>query len=232
IRFDLRRKEESGSRSYGSFALGTRLVGTSVQQENGESTRVFHMGSKNFDIELYPETAGLVVDIAAHLQERIKTLDLSHGVQSLKKLRQRGQTESRTKAPEVPGIQINDESGSEVFFKAIYSLDVYNIQIAWNMASAPSTKSGRRPDDLVFSIKRVELSNKKRNAAKLRIEDMQLQMVPDSIDRRQRSLTSALLPEVVFNVAYTSTGKDVRVAFQAAGKSLDLRATSDFILPA
>lgn len=232
IRFDLRRKEESGSRSYGSFALGTRLVGTSVQQENGESTRVFHMGSKNFDIELYPETAGLVVDIAAHLQERIKTLDLSHGVQSLKKLRQRGQTESRTKAPEVPGIQINDESGSEVFFKAIYSLDIYNIQIAWNMASAPSTKSGRRPDDLVFSIKRVELSNKKRNAAKLRIEDMQLQMVPDSIDRRQRSLTSALLPEVVFNVAYTSTGKDVRVAFQAAGKSLDLRATSDFILPA
>ena len=232
IRFDLRRKEESGSRSYGSFALGTRLVGTSVQQENGESTRVYHLGSKDFDIELYPESAALVVDIAAHLQERIKTLDLSYGVQRLKKLRQRGHTESRTKPPETPGIQIHDESGSEVFFKAIYSLDIYSIQVAWNMASAPSTKSGRRPDDLVFSIKRVELSNKKRNAAKLRIEDMQLQMVPDSMSRRQRSLTSALLPEVVFNVAYTSSGKDVRVAFQAAGKSLDLRATSDFILPA
>lgn len=232
IRFDLRRKEESGSRSYGNFALGTKLVGTAIQQENGESTRVFHLGSKQFDIELYPETAALVVDIAAHLQERIKTLDLSHGVQRLKKLRQRGHTESRAKPPEIPGIQINDEAGSEVFFKSIYSLDVYSIQIAWNMASAPSTKSGRRPDDLVFSIKRVELSNKKRNAAKLRIEDMQLQMVPDSIDRRKRSLTSALLPELVFNVAYTSSGKDVRVAFQAAGKSLDLRATSDFILPA
>lgn len=232
IRFDLSRREEFGSRSYGSFALGIRLVGTSVQQDSGDTTRSYHLDSKNFDIELYPETAGLVVDIAAHLQERIKTLDLSHEVQRLKKLRRRGQTESKAKTPEIPGIQVNDEPGSEVFFNAIYSLDFCNIQVGWNMASAPSTKSGRRPDDLVFSIKRVELSNKKRNAAKLRIEDMQLQMVPDSIDRRKRSLTSALLPEVVFNVAYASTGEEVRVAFQAAGKSLDLRATSDFILPA
>lgn len=232
VGFDLIRKEDSGSRSYGSFVFGTRLVGTSVQQDNGDTTRSYHLDSMNFDVELYPETAGLVVDIAAHLQERIKTLDLSHEVKRLKKLRRRGQTESKAKPPEIPGIQVNDESDTEVFFNAIYSLDFYNIQVAWNMASAPSTKSGRRPDDLVFSIKRVELSNKKKNAAKLRIEDMQLQMVPGSTERRKRSLTSALLPEVVFNVAYTSTGKEIRVAFQAAGKSLDLRATSDFILPA
>ncbi|EYE95575.1 putative fermentation associated protein (Csf1) [Aspergillus ruber CBS 135680] len=234
IRLDLRKQEESGSCSYGSFAIGTRLVGTSVQHENGETMRAYHLDSKNFDVELYPQTAVLVVDIAAHLQERIKTLDLSHEVERFKKLRRRGQTESKTKIPEIPGIQVNDEpeSDAQVFFNAIYTLDFYNIQIGWNMTSVLSTKSGRRPDDLVFSIKRVELSNKKKNAAKLRIEDMQLQMVPAGIDRRKRSLTSALLPELVFNVAYSSRGKEVRLAFQAAGKSLDLRATSDFIIPA
>lgn len=234
ISFDLRKQEKSGSRSYGSFAVGTRLVGTSVQHENGETMRAYHLDSKDFDVELYPQTAALVVDIAAHLQERIKTLDLSHEVERFKKLRRRGQTESKAKPPDVPGIQVNDEPGPEtqVFFNAIYTLDFYSIQIGWNMTSVLSTKSGRRPDDLVFSIKRVELSNKRKNAAKLRIEDMQLQMVPAGMNRRRRSLTSALLPELVFNVAYSSRGKEVRLAFQAAGKSLDLRATSDFIIPA
>jgi hypothetical protein len=36
----------------------------------------------------------------------------------------------------------------------------------------------------------------------------------------------ALMPELVFNVAYSSKGKEVWLAFQAAGKSLDIRATS------
>lgn len=232
ISFDLNRQEKSGSRCYGSFAVDTRLVGTSVQHENGETMRAYHLDSNNFDIELFPETAGLVVDIAAHLQERIKNMDLSHEVERFKKLRRRGQTESKARPPDIPGIQVNDESDSQVFFNAIYSLDFYNIQIGWNMASTQSTISGRRADDLVFSVKHVELSNKKKNAAKLRIEDMQLQLVPPSMDRRKRSLTSALLPEVVFNVAYSLVGKEVRLAFQAAGKSLDLRATSDFIIPA
>ena len=232
ISFDLRRQEKSRSRSYGSFAVSTRLVGSSVLQDKGELMRAYHLDSKHFNLELFPETASLVVDIAAHLQERIKSLDLSHEVKRFKKLRQRGQTEGKANPPEIPGIQVNDEVDSHVLLNAIYSLEFYNIQIGWNMASAPSTTSGRRPDDLVFSTKRLELSNKRKNAAKLRIEDMQLQMVPDSMDRRKRWLTSALLPEVVFNVAYSSAGKEARLAFQAAGKSLDLRATSDFILPA
>lgn len=61
---------------------------------------------------------------------------------------------------------------------------------------------------------------------------MQLQMVPYGADRGKRSLNSALMPELVFNVAYASKGKEVWLAFQAAGKSLDIRATSEFIIPA
>ncbi|PYI08442.1 fermentation associated protein [Aspergillus sclerotiicarbonarius CBS 121057] len=229
ISLDLRKEEASRSRSYCSFAIDAKLQGTTTR-DSRETRRVFHLTSKRFDIELFPETAALVVDMAAHLQERIKTLDLSQEVKRFKILRHRGHTEK--KGLEVPSIQVEDVGSSEGLFDAMYSLDFNDIQVGWNMTTTPSRVAARKPNDLVFSIKRVELSNKRANAAKLRIEDVQLQMVPVSGNRRKRSPNSALLPELVFNVAYSSAGKEVRLAFQAAGKSLDLRATSDFILPA
>ncbi|KAF7620732.1 putative fermentation associated protein [Aspergillus flavus] len=226
ISFDLRKQEATISRSYCNFTIDAKLQGTSMLRENGEARRVFHFSSKRFDVELFPETAALVVDMATHLQERIKTLDLSHEVKRFKKLRRRANA-----VPRVPSIQVNDDSRSEDLFSAMFSLDLNLIQVGWNMSTVPLPISGRKPDDLVFSIRRLELSNKRTNTAKLRIEDMQLQMVPYLGNRRTRSLNSALLPELVFNVAYSSAGREVRLAFQAAGKSLDIRATSDFILP-
>ncbi|RHZ51024.1 putative fermentation associated protein (Csf1) [Aspergillus thermomutatus] len=232
IIFDLKKREASQSRSFCSIAVEAKLQRTSVTRKDGEARRAYHLNSKKFDIELFSETAALVVDIAAHLQDRIKTLDLSHEVKRLRKLRHRCHAESTAQAPEIPKIEISDEATPNDLFKDMYSLDLNNIQIGWNMSTLPQHRSGRKPDDLVFSIKRVDLSNSRINAAKLRIEDMQLQMVPASGDRRKRSLNSALMPELVFNVAYSSNETEVLLALQAAGKSLDMRATSDFILPA
>ncbi|KAJ5209525.1 hypothetical protein N7449_003904 [Penicillium cf. viridicatum] len=231
IRFELQRQEKAGSQSYGGFSAGVKLQGTSAVRENGEITRAYHFTSDKFDIELFAETAALVVDIAVYTQERIKTLDLSHEVKRLRKLRHGGNIDTKDGATDAPEIHVNDDSTPETFLNALYSLQFRTIQIAWNMATM-HTKSGRQPEDLVFSIQQVELSNKKKNAAKLRIENMQLQMVPFGADRGKRSLNSALMPELVFNVAYSSKGKEVWLAFQAAGKSLDIRATSEFIIPA
>ncbi|KAL2825205.1 hypothetical protein BDW59DRAFT_146611 [Aspergillus cavernicola] len=232
ISFDLSKKGASSARSYCSFAIDAKLRGTSTTGENGKTLQAFHLTSKNCDIELSPETAALVVDVATHLQERMKTLDLSHEVKRFKRLRHRVHSQTKPKTSEVPSVQIPDSGPyADDLFGAIFSLDLNNIQVAWNMATFSQATSSRRPDDLVFSIKRVDLSNKKTNAAKLRIENVQLQMVSISGDRKKRGLNSALLPELVFNVAYSSMAEDVRVAFQAAGKSLDIRITSDFILP-
>ncbi|KAF4215589.1 hypothetical protein CNMCM8980_010574 [Aspergillus fumigatiaffinis] len=232
IVFDLKKRQASQSRSFCSIAVEAKLQGTSVTREDGEIRRAYHLNSKKFDVELFSETAALVVDIASHLQDRIKTLDLSHEVKRLRKLRRRGHAELTAQAPEIPKIKISDETMPNDLFRDMYSLHLNNIQIGWNMSTLPQHRSGRKPDDLVFSIKRVDLSNSRPNAAKLRIEDMQLQMVPASGDRRKRSLNSALMPELVFNVAYSSNEREILLALQAAGKSLDVRATSDFILPA
>jgi hypothetical protein len=230
INFELRRQETSRGLPYGGFSAGVKLQGTSAVRENGEVTRSYHFTSDRFDIELYAETAALVADIAVYTQERIKTLDLSHEVKRLSKLRHRAH-DTKDRSAAAPEIQLNDHSTPETFLNALYSLQFQHIQVAWNMATMHS-HSGRNPEDLVFSIQQVELSNKKKNAAKLRIENMQLQMVPYGTDRGKRSLNSALMPELVFNVAYSSRGKELWLAFQAAGKSLDIRATSEFIIPA
>lgn len=232
VGLELKKQEKSRSRSYGRLGIDVRLLGSSSTRERGEVVRAYHLSSDKLDIDLFPETAVLVVDIATHLQERIRTLDLPHEVKRLKKLRQRGQSESNANLVKIPDIKVNDTSGPEALFNTIFSLEFNNIQMSWNTATGPSNARARLPDDLVFSIKRVDLSNKRKNAAKLRIEDLELRMVAPSANRRKRSLNSALMPELVFNVAYSSKGNELRLAFQAAGKSVDLRATSDFMLPA
>ncbi|KAJ5225946.1 hypothetical protein N7468_007171 [Penicillium chermesinum] len=231
IKCELMRQEDGRRKSYGGFSLGVKLQGTSSARENGEVIRAYHLTSDKFDIELFAETAALVVDIAIYTQERIKNLDLSHEVKRLRRLRHRNHIEHP--GPEMPKIQIESEDNAtaETFLNAMYSLEFRAIQVAWNMASPLSSGSNRQPEDLVFSIQQVELSNKKKNSARLRIADMQLQMVPFHADRKKRSLNSALMPEVVFNVAYYSSGTELRLAFQAAGKALDIRATSEFIIP-
>ena len=232
VALDLRRQERSLNESCGGFILDARILGKSRPNERGDIVRVYDLASKGLEVELFADSASLVVDIAAHLQERIKTLDISQDVKRFRKLRHLTQPDVTIVAREVPDIEITDKTTSPALYDAIYTIEFVNIQVSWNMVEPFSAQTGRESEDLVFSIGCVTLSRTRENAAKLRIEDMQLQMTPKSNDKRKRSLNSALMPELVFNVAYLSTSEDLRLAFQAAGKSLDIRATSEFILPA
>jgi hypothetical protein len=229
IIFKLSRRSEGALEPCGNFVFTARLTATSRESANGDEIRSYHIKSGALEINLFAETASTVVDVMGHLQDRIKDLDLSREVHYLQKLRKPN-----------PRISINGE-GSKVSESipastnlciSMYSLEMFNIQIGWIVGGTISDHSGKEKENLVLSLKRIDLSTRKENAAKLTIEDLQLQMVPSSQDGRQRSQNSALLPEVVFNVAYVSTADSRRLAFQAIGKSLDLRLTSQFIIPA
>ena len=87
-------------------------------------------------------------------------------------------------------------------------------------------------EDLVLSIELVEFGTRTKKSARLTIQNFQLQMVPPDQDLKVRSHHSALLPEIIFNVAHVSNVEARRFAFQAVGKSLDLRLTSGFVIPA
>ena len=232
ILLELTKRERSRNQTYGRFSIDAKFLGTSQVSDNGERLRAYHLSSKGFSIELSPETASLAVDVASYMQERIKTTGFTHEVRRFRRLRRRTQSGSKAELSNAPLIKVNDSSEEqEDLFNAVFSLVLENVQVAWNMTTVQSTISGYRPEDLVFSIRRFDLSSKKKNTAKLRIEDARLQIVPPNTDRRKRSLNSALLPELVFNAAYLTSGKEVKLAFQAAGKSVDLRVKSDFMLP-
>ncbi|OCK83513.1 hypothetical protein K432DRAFT_423313 [Lepidopterella palustris CBS 459.81] len=203
-----------------------------AQSESQIEKRLYSVRSSGLEVNVVADTASAVVDVLNHLQDKIKELDLSKERKYLRKLRHTKSRVTDREANETANAEDTTSVSSGVLFTSSYSLELLNIQISWIVGNSVPAYPGIEPEDLVLSFRRIDLSTKREDAARLMIEDMQLQMIPSSVDKKQRSLNSALLPEVVFNVAYSSTKDDRKLAFQAAGKSLDLRLESRFILPA
>ncbi len=230
ITFELSRWNKNIMEPCGNLSFGAILTISSKISIIGDEIKSIHLKSDGLEINLFADTASSVVDVIGHLQEKIKDIDFSREKQYLRKLRKNK-----------PRIAINDDqqepeestSGSTIMFASMYLLELLNIQVSWLVGTYEiNPSSGVEKENLVLSLRRIDLSTRKENAARLTIENLQLQMVPASHNKAQRSLNSALLPEVIFNVGYVSTADARRLAFQAAGKSLDLRLTSQFIRPA
>ncbi|EFR00097.1 hypothetical protein MGYG_03103 [Nannizzia gypsea CBS 118893] len=247
ISVNVQRTNMYDSFTYGKVAFGAQFSGSFKDLPDGKTMRLFHLRSSGLEIGMSAETASLVLDIIAHLQEGIKTIDLSQDIARLRKsrrlsfLRRKHKRITHTAAPPTEPIALDDDSQeSSDFLNATYSVELSNIQISWLVLENTSSRKIDNPaprheadaEDLVFSIRKVELTTKEINAARLRIQQMQLQMVPVAHDKKRRSQNSALLPEAVFNVSFVSVKSKWKVTLNAAGKALDLRTTSDFIIPA
>ncbi|KAK3365418.1 hypothetical protein B0H63DRAFT_566033 [Podospora didyma] len=190
--------------SCGNLAFGALITASSRPTEDGKEKRFFNVRSNAFEINLSPDTVSTVVDVLGHMGDKIKDLDTSRELEYLRKLRQ-----SR------PRIAINDAEEEEetdiidTFLSSVtYTFEICNIQIAW-LVNKPDEQPSIGKDDLLLSLERIEFD-----------------------DQKTRSPNSALLPEVMFNIAYVSTSDARRLAFQAVGKSVDIRLTSGFIIPA
>ncbi|KAI4114788.1 MAG: hypothetical protein LQ345_004493 [Seirophora villosa] len=224
------RTTQGQQRPCGEFSLGLVLQATSKPNERQELVRAYQLRSSQCKTIIYTETAAAIIDLLDDLRESFSDIDLSNEVKGLQKLRRATMADAGTcvpsKSPE------SDEGQPMALFSAMYSLELENLRVVWRIGDSIPLSPGRNAEDLVLSFTKIDLSTRRDNAAKLVIQDFQLQMVPTSQLPTDRSLNSALLPEVVFNVAYMSSAAERRFAFQAAGKQLDLRLTSQFILPA
>ncbi len=229
IQLNMLRSDGLDLRNCGEIMFEAILRSTSKLNDEGELVRAYQIHSDGLQINIYMETASVIVAIFGHLQDTLKTFDLSHEVKSLRKL---GYSRPRSGSHLAQPNDYSQPQKAASLFNATYSLELTNICITWRIGDSLLLPPGRQPEDLVLSFTKIDLATRKQNAARLLIQDFQLQMAPSSNASTERSLNSALLPEVVFNVAYVSTSQDRRLAFQAAGKSLDLRLTSQFILPA
>ncbi|KAM5365630.1 hypothetical protein ACJZ2D_010902 [Fusarium nematophilum] len=228
IGLDIRRGREGSMRSCGSLGVGVTISASSTLGEDDKEDWSFNFSSDDFECNLAPETISTVVDVLGYMGEKIKDLDTSRELDYLRKLRQ-----------SKPKITINgDEELSEdvdiidsVLGSVRYQFQLRNIRVCWIVADSSADESSTK-EDLVMSVKLFEFGTRTRRSARLSIENFQVQMVPPGQDLNVRSLHSALLPVVTFNIAYMSTSSARRMAFQAVGESLDLRLTSAFIVPA
>ncbi|EMR67279.1 putative fermentation associated protein [Eutypa lata UCREL1] len=226
VKFDVEKGSQERMRSCGNLEISALITATSRESEDGTELRAIDFESNGLQINLSPDTVSTSVDVLGYMSDKIKDLDTSRELEYLRKLRQ-----------SKPKIVVNDkeeEPEKDIFdsflSSIMYSFVVQNIQFAWLVSNSQEAVRGQ--EDLVLSFTKIELTTRRKRTAKLTIEDLQLQMVPPGQERTQRSLNSALLPEVILNLAYVSTSETRRLAFQAIGKTLDIRLTSAFIVPA
>ncbi|KAL2264311.1 hypothetical protein VTK26DRAFT_7277 [Humicola hyalothermophila] len=231
IAFEIQRGRADAMNSCGSVSFGAQITASSRRGEDGKDKKAFHVRSDAFEVNLSPDTVSTVVDVLGYMGDKIKDLDTSRELEYLKKLKQ-----------SKPRIAIDDGEAKEntkeetdlidAFLSSLtYTFEICNIEITC-LVNRPEEEPSFGKEDLVLCLRRIELGTRTRNSARLTIENLQLQMVHPSHDRTLRSPNSALLPEVIFNVAYVSTPNARRLAFQAVGKPLDVRLTSSFIIPA
>lgn len=234
IALGLRRRSPDAVTNFGKVAFALHATGVTETDEAGNMVQVYHASSHGLQVDMYPETAFLAIDVAAFLQDRIKSFTLNDEARQFRPLR-RLTIAGLEQRPHLPSVQEDDASGpasSIAIFDSVYNLELNAIRARWILRDRKLMSPTRELEDLVFSIAKIDLKTKREGSARLAIMELQLQMVPKSTDPAQRTSNSALLPEMVFHVQYLSTKQDRRYAFQAAGKALDLRLASDFILPA
>ncbi|KAF1913034.1 hypothetical protein BDU57DRAFT_342824 [Ampelomyces quisqualis] len=205
-----------------------------TEKESTPTRRLYRVHSTGLEVNMFAGTASAVVDVVNHLQDKIKDLDLSKEKKYLRRLRHTKSRISYRRDKSIRSDADNDSNsvGSGALFTSTYSLELLDLQISWIVGNSIAPFARNEIEDLVLSFRKIGLSTQRDDAARLVIEDMQLQMVPVTASKKKRSLNSALLPMVVFNVAYASTKDTRKVAFQAAGKSLDLQLDSHFVIPA
>ncbi|KAL1608538.1 Macrophage colony-stimulating factor 1 receptor [Paraconiothyrium brasiliense] len=233
ISVDLTLSDKKSIRRCGNITFAAVLQVT-AEQKAEPPRRVYRLKSSGLAVNIFADTASAVVDVMNHLQDKIKDLDLSTEKKYLKKLRHTKSKHSHkgdTSTNEVAETDAHMVS-SGALFTSTYSLELLDIYVSWIVGNSIEPYPKTESEDLVLSFRRIDLSTRKDDAARLTIEDMQLQMVPVSASKKDRSANSALLPEVVFNVAYSSTQDTRKVAFHAAGKALHLLLDSRFIRPA
>jgi len=215
--------------SCGYVEFHASLLFSTKGTPEGKSARAFFIKSRSLRVDLFAETASTIVDVAGHLQDKLKDLDLSREVKYLRKLRK-----------SKPLIAVDyagaGQSGIELFSSMI-AVEMMGIQVSWIVGNSGSSLStGHSRQNLVLSFKRIDLATaaRKENEACLTIEEFLLEVVDSNTERKQsvRSENSALMPEVVFNAAYFVNESDRRLAIQAKGTSLDLRVTSSVVLAA
>lgn len=220
--------------TFGRLRTGIHLSGLTEVADDGQEVQNFRLTTSGINIDLYAETVVMAVDLMTFLQDRIKTLAAAENAKKLRPLRRFTMIASDAK-PLIPAkneeIEYDDDESTGLL-TSTFAVELKSICLRWLISSTRKDLSGHTVEDMAFTVTKIDLRTRREASARLSIKNLQLQLVPRGKDPFQRTANSALLPEMVFNAAYARAKSTRKFAFKAAGKVLDVRLASNFILPA
>ena len=217
----------------GNASLSITLHFKSHIDGAGNLARELKMESDGLAVNAYPETAFTAVDVINHLQDQLKDLDLSTEMDYLRRLRD---GRRNTVIQRISRKGLTGDGGEATFspmdlLSVTTTVELTNIRVSWIVPTSYGGSHLKQISDLVLGLDRVEFTTRGGREAKLAIQDLQVEMVKKGSTLTKRALNSALMPEVSFTVAYWTVGKSRSLAFKAAGKPLEIRLDSKFIVP-
>lgn len=219
--------------SFGKLQTSLRVSGTTEIGDDGHEVQNFRMLSDGISLDLYAETVILAADLVTFLQARIKSLAASEDAKKFKPLRR-----LTLAATDIRPAILDEEADTEDeepmgLLDSTFSLELNAICLRWLLSQRGTDSFPVASESMVFSLNKIDLRTKREASARLVIKGLQLQLVPQNqSDPFERSANSALLPEMVFNAAYARGTSTRKFAFKAAGKLLDVKLASNFIIPA
>jgi hypothetical protein len=156
-----------------------------TEKDSEPTRRVYRVRSAGLEVNVFADTASAVVDVVNHLQDKIKDLDLSKEKKYLRRLRHTKSRISHRRDRSLDDKHTGSDSlSSGALFTSTYSLELLDLQISWIVGTSVTPFPRTEIEDLVLSFGKIDLSTQKDDAARLMIEDMRLQMVPISANKK------------------------------------------------
>ena len=213
-----------------SVTFAISLNGTVTVSEGNRYRRDFTVIASGPAIEVDEFTSPTLVTVLAHFQDRLKSIDLSKERKYLRKLRRFGEKSAH---------YIQNDKKLDASTQPEETIFVTNVMFKLEGASAlfvnhkmSAVASSRDAQNLCFSLKQIEFITREEKEARLRIDEVKLQLQAPGASWKSRFVNSALLPEVLFKVNQEKVEGNRKLFFHAAGKALDIQAHPDIVKPA
>jgi len=233
INLNLQSAHHSAMRNCGIITLGLLFTCTLDQNTVNSARRALTLSVFGPDIEIFAETVPTAAEIFRYLQTRLKHLDLAGNKRYFKRLASRD-TKNTTIVAITPNEQIEAkiiEDQTNDGLTTTFAFDLQAVRISYLVRDSVPRSASHDKENLVLSLKAVNLLAKSKAEAKLSIENLEFALVNAKSLRSERARNSALLPEIIFNVEYQRTTTDRKFTFQAAGQALDVQLEPLFMLP-
>ena len=224
---------DSKTQSYGRVALGVDVEFESRIDARSKLQRVLKIRSGGIRAAAVPETAAILVDVLHHIETKMKTLDLPSDLDHLRRLKI---PKTNSVVRRLGAKQHDDADGTPSFFaedllSVQTTIQLLAIQVSWQVPPNYAINAHSTTPGLILTLDRVELATRGGRAARLMLNDLQVQLANPCDHIKNRAWNSAIMPDATFTVTYLRNDQTRSFALKATGKPLEVRLDSKFMFP-